>query len=522
MDRKKIFFTTLFSTFFLILFVIILSFILIVAIAGEFVGYNFLIASMIVYVFNGLTSFWILNSKKRITNVKMCWIFVINFLPLFGLFAFYIFGLIPFKIKSTEEIKKLENKFSVCENYEFTNEFFSKKENLEKFGESLFIYNYSNTPIYKNNNVKILDQSEVFKSSIEAIRKAKNFIHVQYYIITDSAWFFFLIDELIKKVNEGVKVRFMFDWAGSNKRFKRSNINYMKKNGIEVEIFNPEGFNRYTSITNFRSHRKLLIVDNQICITGGSNIGDEYVNLRKKYDNWRDLNFLIEGEIVNTINLRFCSDWIYYTNYKKYSNSTKFYKDFNKFDTKKNLKNNMICQVIDSSPEFDVKLFQTFVNSKLNNAKKSVWIFTPYLLMPEEIINKLIYIGIKGVDVRIMVPHYPDNKKFILASNRSSYERLLNANIKIYEYKGFLHSKAIIIDDDQAIIGTNNMDFRSLMINFETGILVISKKFNEDLKSVFLNDQKSSIFITKEYLKTKMKLKTKIFVCFINTIHPLL
>ena len=521
MDRKKIFFVTLFSTIFMALFFILIAFITILIIDGRHVSIYLIFIIVILFIVNAITSFYILNSKKRIMNVKLCWIFVINCLPIVGIFTFFIFGIIPFKIKTTKEIKKHSLEFDRCEDLTFTKQFLADKTNIEKYSDFQFIYNYSNSAIYQNNSIEIIDQSDMFKTTIEYIRKAKEFIHLQYYIVSDSAWFYFLIEELVKKSKEGVKVRFMFDWAGSHKRFKVANMEFMQKNGIEILTFNPQGFNKYTSITNFRSHRKALIVDNKYCITGGSNIGDEYINLKKGYDNWKDLNFLLEGEIVNSINLRFCNDWIYYTNfYKDKTKDDKFYKNFKIHQPEKNEK--MICQIVNSSPEFDVFVFQSTVSAKISNAKKSIWIFTPYLLIPEEITNQLIFAGIRGLDVRIMVPHFPDDKKFILAGNRSMYSKLMNAKVKIFEYYGFLHSKAIIIDDDQVLIGTNNMDFRSLIINFETSISVISPTFNKKMKKIFLADQKTSKIITKEYLEEKLKLKTRIFIGFIRVIQPLL
>lgn len=520
MDRKKIFLTTLFSTILLILFFIIITFITLIILVGRYIAFYFVLIFSITYLLNSITCFYILNSKKRIINVKLCWIFVINFVPILGLFGFYIFGIIPFKIKSTNEIKKYANKFTKNEDYTFTEKFLENKSNIDKFGDFQFIYNYSNSAIYEKNIIEIIDQSDLFEKSLEYIRKAKEFIHLQYYIISDSAWFYFLIDELIKKAREGVKIRFMFDWAGSNKRFKSSNIELLRKNGVEVEIFNPQGFNKYTSITNFRSHRKALIVDNKYCITGGSNIGDEYINLKKSYDNWKDLNFFLEGEIVNSINLRFCNDWLYYTNKYYDSQKDRFYDHFRIH--RPDVKEPTICQIINSSPEFDIPVFQSAISAKITNAKKSIWIFTPYLLVPDEIMNQLIYAGVKGLDVRIMVPHYPDDKKFILASNRASYKKLMNANVKIFEYRGFMHSKAIIIDDNQVVIGTNNMDFRSLIINFETSISIISKSLNKKMKEIFLYDERCSKYITKSYLKSKLTWKTRLFIGFINIIHPLL
>ncbi|MDE5766997.1 MAG: cardiolipin synthase [Malacoplasma sp.] len=517
MDRKKIFITTLISTILMVTFFCFLVFFIYATIADEFnINYWYIII-FAVYLANNITSFYLLNNKRRIVNVRLCWIFVINFLPVIGIFSFYIFGILPFKIETSKQIKSISYNFDEHENYDFTNSFLSKNEN--NYSDFKFIFSYMNSPIYQNNKIKILDQSDLFEKTIKTIREAKKFIHIQFYIISDCLWFYLLLFELNKKSKEGVKIRFMYDWVGSHKRFNKSNLKFLKKNGIEIREFNPQGFNRYTSITNFRSHRKLVIVDNKYCITGGSNIGDEYLNLKKNTDNWKDLNFFIEGEIVNSLNLRFCNDWINYTGLnKKEIDNENFYKDFRIH--KSNGKD--ICQIVNSSPEFDLYVYQQIIMSKISAAQKSIWIFTPYLLIPNEIINNLIFASYKGVDVRIMVPHHPDNKKFIITSNRSYYEKLMNADIRIYEYFGFLHSKAIIIDDDQCLIGTNNLDYRSLVINFETSISILSKDFNKKMKEIFLNDQKNSRLISLNYLHNKMDLKHRIFTYFINIIHPLL
>lgn len=518
MNRKKIFFITLFSTILMILFFSMLIFFTYGVLDKKFSSDYLYLIVLVVYFLNAVTSFYLLNNKRRIANVKLCWLFVINIIPILGIFGFYIFGLIPFKIENSKDIKISASKFNEYEEYSYTNSFLSKAKN-DRFYDFKFIYNYMSSPIYENNSLELIDQSDLFKKTIETIRNAQEFIHIQFYIISDCLWFYLLMSELVKKADEGIKIRFMYDWAGSHKRFNKSNLNYLEKHGIEVEQFNPQSFNKYTSITNFRSHRKLVIVDNKYCITGGSNIGDEYLNLKKNYDNWKDLNFFIEGEIVNSMNLRFCNDWINYTNYKKRHNSDiNFFKNFKIHKAK----GKDVCQVINSSPEFDLYVYKEMLMSKISLAKKTIWIFTPYLLIPNEIINNLLFASYRGVDVRIMVPHYPDDKRFILTCNRASYEKLMKANIRIYEYYGFLHSKAVIIDDDQCIIGTNNLDYRSLVINFETSVSVISEDFNKKMKDIFLEDQKNSRLISIYYLHEKFNMREKIFNSFLNIIHPLL
>lgn len=514
MDRKKIFFVTLLSAIALCLFVVGIFWLLVLTVNSNYNVY-WIIVICGLYLLNAVTSFYILNSASRITDVKLCWIFVVSAFPLFGVFAFYIFGIIPFKKQNYLQIKQKNEKFLQHENYDFTNKIINSKK--RNYCEFLYTYNLEGNPIYENNKVQMISQEDLYKESVKLIRSAKEFIHIQFYIISDCVWYFLLMNELVKKAKEGIKIKLMYDWVGSHKRFNKKSFKYLKSFGIEITEFNPKTFIRFTSITNFRSHRKCIIIDNQKCITGGSNIGDEYINLKRKYDNWKDINFLIEGEIVNSINLRFCNDWINYSNYKNTKNN-EFYKNYKIHK----VENNDICQLINSSPELNFSNYQTIIASKISRAKKRVWIYTPYLLIPEEIKNQLMCSAIKGVDVRIIVPNLPDDKKFILTTNRNTYGPLLEANIKIYEYCGFLHAKAIIIDDDEAIVGSNNMDFRSLIINFETSIVIRSKKFSLAIRKEYEKDITNSIAINEKFLKRKYNIFSKLAMGFIKIIYPLL
>lgn len=514
--RKKL----LISLSSIILFVLLIGLFLWLIFVSFGIGANtiyWLVSAFVVYIAQVITSFYLLNSKKRIINVKLCWIFVISSIPVFGLFGFFIFGIIPFKSKTIEQIHEDNKPFSKCEDFTFTNKMINeKKDYIEEF---IFSYNFELSPVYENNKIDIVKQSDVFKQSIELIRKAKEFIHIQFYIVSDSVWFNLLLEEIAKKRKENVKVRFMYDWVGSHKRFHQRSVRRLRKMGIEVEVFNPKIITKYTSATNFRSHRKCIIVDNKYCLTGGSNIGDEYINMRKKYNNWTDLNFLIEGEIVNSINLRFCNDWINYSSYKKRNDKNdKFYKEFKIHKAE----NKTIAQIVNSTPEVKPNNFESLLTSLIANAKKSIWITTPYLLLPEHIINQLLFASVRGIDVKIVVPNLPDDKKYILTINRNSSIKMIESNIKVYEYSGFVHSKSIMIDDEISVVGSNNMDFRSLMINFETAILVKSKQMNTSLRNIFNDYLKNSIKIDNEFLKRNYKLSNKIQMLFVNIIQPLL
>lgn len=362
MNHKKIFLLTLLSTTITVFFIIGLGVLVYytVILKVNFYWYFFFLGN---YLLNLFTSFYLLNAKRRINSVKLRWLFIINLLPVVGLLIFYIFGLIPFEIKNQQMIQKTNGYLNFFEDYTFTKHFLHKPQKNLDF---CFIYNYTNAPVYQHNMIEIIHQNDLAKLSFALIQKAQKFIHIQFFIIADSLWFYFLLAELVKKVRNGVEVRLLYDWVGVRKRFSKFNLTYLKENGIKVRVFNPQGFNKYTSITNFRSHRKCLIVDNKYALIGGSNLSDEYLNLKKDYDNWRDLNFLLEGEIVNSLNLAFCNDWINYTK-KKGAKKEVFAKKY--FQIHK-AKQQTICQLVQSSPEFDIFVYKALVLAKIANAKK--------------------------------------------------------------------------------------------------------------------------------------------------------
>lgn len=426
-----------------------------------------------------------------------------------------MFGIIPLSIRNFKDSKLKNKDFHKYENYEFTKKYIKENE----LDDLIFVYNFNKSPIYKNNKYTFIDQKELMKASIDLINSAEEFIHIHYYIISDCLWFDEISKALINKAKENIKIRLMYDWAGSYKRIKKSSIAKLKKSGIEIEVFNPKTFNLYTSNTNFRSHRKGIIIDNKKCLTGGSNIGDEYLNLRKGYNNWMDLNFIVEGEIVNSLNLSFCNDWINYSSYSfQKEKDTNFYKNFKIFKSD----DENISQVINSSPNISINPFLQILESTITLAKKKITIVTPYFLLHDSIVSSLICASIKGVKVKIILPNAPDDKKYILTINRSNYKKMLDANIEIYEYAGFMHSKIILVDNETSILGTNNMDFRSLLINFETAIFVMSQKTNKKLNEICLDYIKNSSLIKEEEMKTLFSKKEKMKMNLINIVHPLL
>lgn len=513
----------------LFLFVGILSFILLIAIIVSIVLFASWIYTLVFlfiwYIISIIVTFYLLNVNNRSTNVKLCWIFVIFAIPIIGLFLFFIFGINP--LVRIRKKKYLENQkdWIKYENFEYTKNFLNQS-NMSNLN---FIFNYGynlqQRPIYDDTNIFVLtNPHEFYSESIKLIREAQEFIHLQYYIISDSILMRTITNELIKKARLGVKVRLIYDWVGSYRRKLRKIIKTLKREGIIVAIFNPKFLTKYTGKTNFRCHRKCLIVDNKKAIYGGSNIGDEYICYAPNIIKWADNNVVITGSIVNTINLIFCMDWNINCQVNKKQIKLDDITNKNKYlKIKKNDNStNLISQFVESSPNYNDFVLSGILTSIIGKAKKRIWIVTPYFIPNDSIIEALQVTAFLGIDVRIMLPGYPDDKKYILTINRAHYDKLLNAGIKVYEYNGFIHSKFLIVDDNFTVIGTFNMDYRSLLINYESSLLINNENLNQNYSKIFINYIKEAQEINFDSFSKHEKNIFKFKIAFMNLYHPLL
>ncbi|MGL4647502.1 MAG: phospholipase D-like domain-containing protein [Mycoplasmoidaceae bacterium] len=468
-----------------------------------------------IYLFQIIVAFAIFSSKRRY-EVKASWLFALN-IPIIGLLAFLTMGLIPFEIKSINQMKKIKEVISVNEDLTFTKKFILENKSNPMTGA----YNIQNAPIYNCNKIRMVDQKDLVEESIKLIRSAKESINIQFYIISDSKWLNLILNELVKKSKEGVKIKIIFDYIGSYKKHGKFFINTLKKHKIEYAVFNSTKWMKIVPHTNFRNHRKGIIVDNKYCLTGGSNLGDEYINLRKDFYYWNDTNFIIEGESVHSLNLQFYYDW-YKETTKRKSKNEELIEEISKLKISKAKEENAIIQIIHSEPYSEYKLFQNIIDSYNAKAQKRIWIYTPYFASHMGYINSLILAAMAGIDVRIILPGKPDRNKLIIPVNRSVYNTLISSNVKIYEYEGFTHSKGILIDDHISILGSNNLDMRSLFINFETALIIDSKEVSKKIEKDFIDDMNNSKFIDKFNKNKDLTLIQKIQMKIINVFYGII
>ncbi len=447
------------------------------------------------------------------------WLLIFILLPGIGLVIYAILGrnMRKRKLFKTQKLASSIREEKVFENLERIEEIANTEqntintnqllnENIEDYSKKRVISLLLNTgklPFTTNNKVSVyIDGNQKFKNLLEDIKNAKNHIHLEYFIIKDSEIGRELKDLLIKKSNEGVKIRILYDDVGCWRFwFYRKFFNEMKENGIEIVAFLPAKFPLTGGKLNYRNHRKIAIIDGKIGYTGGLNIGDEYMGKNKKFGYWRDTHIKIEGTSVYMLQMIFLTDWYYTT--KEIITEDKY------FPSPQRCGNSMV-QIIASGPDSDWESIRYAYFSAICQAKKSIYIETPYFIPDESILIALKSAALSGVDVRIVFPKIADHKMVNNASY-SYFDDILKSGGKVYLYtKGFIHSKIMTIDDKIASTGSANMDLRSFMLNFEINAFIYDKKIVERMNKDFFEDLNNSEELTlDEFSKRKLGKKVR-------------
>ncbi len=426
--------------------------------------------------------------EKRSPYKTAAWILALLLLPVFGVIFYLFFGqeFRKRKLFSRKGIKSL-NKLRILSShqlkqFEQTILNISSKA-LEKETLIRLLLNNSNALLTTGNRLKILENgSETFDAIFKAIEEAEHHIHIEYYIIANDKLGKKLKELLIKKSNEGVEVRIIIDDVGSW-GLDKNYISELKSNGIEIYSFMEVRFPRLTSRVNFRNHRKIIIIDGKTGFTGGINIADRYLEGVKDIGPWRDVHLQIEGDAVISLQVIFAADWFFVIN--ENLSGKKYFPPMHNSP-------GVPVQIAASGPDSDWETISQAFFAAIAGAKSRVYIVTPYLMPPIQIISALITSALSNVDVRIIIPEKSD--ALIPRWSSFSYiEQLLEAGIRIYFYRtGFIHSKYIIVDDIFSTIGTTNLDFRSLETNFEVNAFMYDEEFTECLTEIFKADMHNS------------------------------
>ncbi|MCL2073753.1 MAG: cardiolipin synthase [Marinilabiliaceae bacterium] len=480
--------------------------------------YEIIKISVIIIYFAGIIYLVVDTVLENRSPVKtISWILVLVLLPVVG-FIFFIFVGQNFRKEKiiARNVLKNQDIFTTLATQQVDS---LKKEEL--FHNNLFeekrqlltlLLNNSNAVITTGNSVKLLHNGQVtFEAIIFALKNAKSFIHLEYYIFSDDKIGRTILNILKQKAKEGIEVRLIVDDVGSWE-LKEPFYKELRNSGIDIYSFLPVHFPKLTSKINYRNHRKIIVIDGTVGFMGGVNIADRYIEGNKEYGIWRDTHLLIEGDAINSLQTIFLTDW-YFVSHEELSDKKYFpYKKAN---------GDKIMQIVSSGPDSDWHAIMMGIFHAIVSAKKYVYVATPYFMPTEAVLLALITAALGGVDVKVIIPEKSD--AFIsLRSSRSYIHELLDANIKTYFYrKGFIHSKVLIIDDFVSVIGSANMDFRSFEQNFEISAFIYDEKTAKELTITFEEDLSNSIQITQNEWNNRSRID-KWKESFARLVGPLL
>ena len=441
------------------------------------IGISTLIAIIFVLLYCltiiGLVLLVLLENRNPLKTIP--WVIVLLFIPGIGLIFYYFFG------RENRRLRIISRRIYKR---------FRKQVRIENQPQDMNIVppdylplarllNNSNySAIFRGGDISVFTNGKnKFEALLEDLENARHHIHLQYYIFTDDRIGHIVKDMLIKKAREGIIIRVLYDDVGCWDT-KNSFFNEMKKEGIEIYPYLKVVFPILTSKVNYRNHRKIVVIDGVIGYAGGMNIADRYF-YGNKLGQWRDSHFRIEGGGVYGLQASFLLDWYAISN-----NLIKGKEYYPTLQATSDLK----MQIVMSGPTSQWRtLMQAFIFC-ISNAKKYLYIQTPYFLPTDALNQALQMAALGGIDVRLMLPKRSDTRSAQWATF-SYIDKMLKAGVKVYLYEnGFLHSKTLVVDDTLTCFGSSNFDFRSFEHNFEINAFAYQRDFAIKMKNIFLND----------------------------------
>ncbi|MBS6646393.1 MAG: cardiolipin synthase [Clostridiaceae bacterium] len=445
--------------------------------------------------------------QRRDPKAVWTWLLALYFIPIFG-FVFYLLLCQDFHKSKMFKVKEVEDRlrYSVKTQEEVIRSYaMSLSDPLSRDYEDLVLYNLetSGAVLTVDNSVEILtDGVQKFADLREEMKKARHYIHIQYYIIKNDEVFNSMIPILIDKVREGVEVRILYDGMGG--RFMPKRVwEELKKEGIKVGEFFPAFLGRLHLRVNYRNHRKIVVIDGRVGYVGGFNVGKEYISKDPKFGYWRDTHLKLYGGSVLSLQIRFALDWNYATKENLFKNAAYFdsYRDGIGMiypEHPKAGQSPIGVQIIASGPDAANRQIRNNYLQLFHKAQKHIYIQTPYFVPDDAILSALRIAAESGVDVRLMIPCKPDHP-FVYWATYSYVGDLLAAGARCYTYEnGFLHAKGVMVDSRVSCYGTANMDIRSFELNFEVNATIYDEETTERLEQFFIDDLMHCNEVTKE------------------------
>ncbi len=503
---------TVFSRFGILSILVLIQFFILFALFSRFEQY-FVHYTWITLLFSVVMMLSLLNSEID-DSAKITWVIIIMAAPVVGaLFYAYTrteFGHRALRTRMRQLIQ--ETHLAIIQDEETMDKVESEVSELAAL--TRYLNRSGCFPIYDNTRVKYFSSGEAkLEEVLVQLKEAKHFIFLEYFIIEEGIMWGKILEILKQKVQEGVEVRVMYDGTCEFSLLPHDYPKRLAKLGIQCKMFAPVTPFLSTHY-NYRDHRKILVIDGHTAFTGGINLADEYINYVKRFGHWKDVAIMLQGEAVKSFTLLFLQMW------NVEEKQPDFYKYLG-YAGGGNQKAKGYVLPYGDWPLDDDKAGESVYIDILHRAKRYVHIMSPYLILDGEMENALKYAAKRGVDVKLILPGIPD-KKAPYALAKTHYKSLIEAGIKIYEYTpGFVHAKVFVSDDCKAVVGTINLDYRSLYHHFECAAYLYEVDCIDEIEADFQDTLQKCSLVTKKEVK-EMKFYYKLLGPIMKIVAPLL
>ena len=453
-----------------------------------------------------------LYSKNVNSATKMPWIMLILVFPVMGLSLYLMFVLLgdPGVSKRLKGIRKQTGQ-KLRQQETVLNRLEAQSPGIAN--QFRYLWNSAGTPVWENTAVTYYGEcTDAFEAMKQDLQQAKDFIFMEYFIVEDRSSFRELQEILLRKHREGVEVRLLYDDIGSVGYVNLSFAKRLSDAGIRCIPFNP-AVPVLNLFMNHRDHRKITVIDGKVGFTGGYNLADAYFGRQKPYGKWKDTGLRLEGEAVKSLTATFLELW---------SVTTRETETFDRFlDVRHCVEVPGFVQPFGDDPLGQERLAKNVYMNLIAHSTKSLYFITPYLIIPDDMSSALRLAAKRGVDVRIITPGIPD-KKTVYAVTRSYYGGLVSQGVRIFEYTpGFCHAKQCICDGEIAVIGTSNLDYRSLYHHFENNVLLFGCNAVEDIARDFESLFPQCEEVTDKY-RTGSGAALRLWQCILRLFAPLM
>lgn len=441
-------------------------------------------SSAVVYGLSIFISFcvviWIVNSSSTRGGYKLAWIILILVVPIFGGALYLLCRGGRFTPEMKRRLKTMEQSMDALLSADYRADEMEADAGVAAANQVRYVEKFAHCPVYRDTKVDYYPLGDdVLQPMLEALRGAKKYIFVEYFIINSGQFWGAILEVLKEKAVQGVDVRVIYDDIGCIYTLPSHYDQELAQYGIRCKAFN-----RFvpvvSTVMNNRDHRKILVVDGTVAFTGGVNLADEYINVKERFGHWKDSAIRLEGPAAWSMAVMFLTMWSFNAKGKEEDIAA-----FRPHHTPRFPDSGWVQPYTDC-PWDDEPVGETVYWNLFNKAQRYIYVTTPYLVMDENLTMALISAAKAGVDVRIMTPHIPDKKSVFLVT-RAHYEPLIRGGVKIYEYTpGFVHGKNVVVDDRFGTVGSVNLDYRSLYLHFENGALLVDNPAVMDIKKDFL------------------------------------